>query len=174
MTATRGRTYRYVGPAELRALARPEAVGTGIASSADFGDWLADRPARETAEPFTFVVEASGMLRLAVRRSEHVVCAGGGSVLAAGEMGFREESGLWVVSEVSNQSTGYCPDVTSWTAVAEALDAAGIARPGGFTHAVVFRRCPGCGEVGIVRDEDYFCVFCGAQLPEEWNVDEAR
>ncbi|MFB6613851.1 hypothetical protein ACFCV9_06500 [Streptomyces sp. NPDC056367] len=172
--AARGLEYRYVGPAELRSLVRPEAVGTGIRSAADLEGRLCALPPEETAEPFTFVVDPAGVLRLAARRSEHVVCAGGGTVLAAGEMGFRRESGRWVVAEVSNQSTGYCPDTTSWAAVAEALDAAGIAHPGGFTHEVVFRRCPGCGELGIVRDGDYFCVFCGAGLPEEWNVDGVR
>lgn len=174
MRAARGRTYRYVGPAELRGLVRPEAVGTVVRSAADLADRMSARPPREAAEPFTFTVGTTGELRLAARRSEHVVCAGGGSVLAAGEMGFREESGRWVVAEVTNQSTGYCPDVTSWAAVARALDAAGIERPDGFTHALVFRRCPGCGEVGIVRDGDWFCVFCGTELPEEWNVEGAR
>jgi hypothetical protein len=37
----------------------------------------------------------------------------------------------WVVSEVSNQSTGYCPDLSCWSAVASALDRAGLERPDG-------------------------------------------
>ncbi|WP_329389244.1 hypothetical protein OG625_35660 [Streptomyces sp. NBC_01351] len=160
-----------MGPAELRALVRPEAEGRRIRSAADFDGWVSALTAEDLAEPFTFVVDSAGVLRLAARRSEHVACAGGGRVLGAGEMGFRRESGRWMVAEVSNQSTGYCPDVGSWAAVADALDAVGIARPPGFTHEVVFRRCPGCGELNIVRDEDYVCVFCGARLPEEWNVD---
>lgn len=86
-------------------------------------------------------------------------------------MAFRTESGAWAVCEVSNQSTGYCPDVGSWTAVADALDAAGIERPSGFTHAVVFRRCPACRRLNIVRDGDFVCVFCDGALPPEWNVD---
>ncbi|MFD7260375.1 hypothetical protein [Streptomyces sp. NPDC059874] len=168
---SRGRQHRYVGPAELRGLVRPEAVGRSIRSAADLDLWVSAVAAAEPAEPFTFVVDSAGVLRLAPRRSEHVACAGGGTVLAAGEMGFRQESGRWVVAEVSNQSTGYCPDVASWAAVADALDAIGIARPAAFTHEVVFRRCPACRELNIVRDEDYVCVFCGAGLPEEWNVD---
>lgn len=70
-----------------------------------------------------------------------MVCAGGEEVLSACEMSFRQEFGRWAVEEVSNQSTGYCPDVISWSTVAEALDRIGIARPSGFTHEVVFRRC---------------------------------
>ncbi|MEJ8645970.1 hypothetical protein WKI68_41685 [Streptomyces sp. MS1.HAVA.3] len=167
----RGRTYRYVGPAELLALVRPGCEGRRIRSDADVEDWASALPTEELAEPFTFVVDTAGVLRLAPRRSEHVACAGAEPVLAAGEMAFRRESGAWVVCEVSNQSTGYCPDVESWTAVADALDAAGIERPSGFTHAVVFRRCPACRRLNIVRDGDFVCVFCDGALPSEWNVD---
>ncbi|MFE5804412.1 hypothetical protein [Streptomyces sp. NPDC056491] len=166
-----GRSYRYVGPAELRALIRPGAEGRGIRSAADFEDWISGRPGAELSEPFTFVVDAAGVLRLAPRRSEHVVCAGGGPVLSAGEMGFGRESGRWVVRTVSNQSTGYCPDAASWPAVADALATAGIGHPAGFTHEVVFRRCPACRELNIVREGDFVCVFCDASLPPAWNVD---
>ncbi|MEU6806464.1 hypothetical protein [Streptomyces neyagawaensis] len=102
------------------------------------------------------------------------MCAGGDAVLGAGEISFREESGRWEVDEVSNQSTGYCPDVSSWSAVVEALDQAGIERPAGFTHEVVFRRCPSCHELNIVREEDFACVFCDEALPREWNIDQPR
>lgn len=52
-------------------------------SAVDFDEWVSTRTAGELAESFTFVVDASGNLRLAPRRSEHVVCAGGGRVLPA-------------------------------------------------------------------------------------------
>jgi hypothetical protein len=42
---------------------------------------------------------------------------------------------------------------------------------GGFTHEVVFRRCPGCQEHNIVREDYFACVFCGSDLPGMWNVD---
>lgn len=58
-------------------------------------------------------------------------------------------------------------------AVADALDRAGIVRPLGFTHEVVFRRCPSCQQLNIVREEDFVCVFCDEALPLEWNVDGA-
>ncbi|MFI6007152.1 hypothetical protein ACIA98_43810 [Streptomyces sp. NPDC051366] len=156
--------YRYVGPPDLRALVRPGAEGRSIHSAADFDDWASGLALVELAEPFTFVVDSAGVLRLAPRRSEHVVCAGGGPVLGAGEMSFRAESGQWVVAEVSNQSTGYCPDISSWAAVAKALDTAGIEHPAGFTHEVVFRRCPACGQLNIVREEYFVCVFCDEVL----------
>ncbi|MCX5001077.1 hypothetical protein OHB05_00335 [Streptomyces sp. NBC_00638] len=169
----RGRSYRYVGPVELKAAVRPGGGGCLINSAADFGSWITERSVAELAEPFTFVVCTDGVLRLAPRRSEHVACAGGDMVLSAGEIGFLREADRWVVGEVSNHSTGYCPDVSSWSAVARALDRIELRRPSGFTHEVVFRRCPGCQEHNIVREDDFVCVFCGGDLPEAWNVDPA-
>ncbi|MFK0258773.1 hypothetical protein [Streptomyces sp. NPDC090445] len=165
--------YRYVGPEHVRAAVRGAAAGTPVRTPADFARWAADRSPGELAEPFTFVIGTDGILRLAPRRSEHVACAGGHRVLSAGEIGFRfrAEAGRWAVHEVSNQSTGYCPDPVSWPAVARALDAAGLDRPNGFTHGIVFRRCPACREHSIVRDSHFACVFCDTDLPRHWNVD---
>lgn len=128
-----------------------------------------EQSAAELAEPFTFVVGMDGVLRLAPRQSEHVACAGGDRVLSASEISFGREADRWAVREVS--STGYCPEVTSWAEVARALDAVGLQRPSGFTHEVVFRRCPDCREHNIVREDDFVCVFCGGDLPAAWNVD---
>ncbi|MER7173394.1 hypothetical protein [Streptomyces mesophilus] len=168
----RGRGYRYVGPVDLKGLIRPGGEGFSVRSPADFAAWASHRGAEEWSEPFTFVVDMAGSLRLASRRSEHVVCAAGEEVLSAGEISFQREAGRrWAVLEVSNQSTGYCPDVSSWPAVAVALDRAGVSGPSGFTHEVVFRRCPSCREINIVREADFVCVFCDGVLPQEWNVD---
>lgn len=167
----RARIYQYVGPADVKAAVRSGGEGRPIRSEADVDSWVAERAAAELAETFTFVVDTDGLLRLAPRRNEHVACAAGGPVLSAGEIGFSREDGRWVVSEVSNHSTGYCPDTSSWPTVAEALDRAGLRRPSGFTNEVVFRRCPACRERNIVREDDFICVFCGSDLPALWNVD---
>ncbi|MER6734465.1 hypothetical protein [Streptomyces puniciscabiei] len=165
------RGYRYVGPKDLKAAVGLGDAGTVVRTAAEFAHWAATRTREELAEPFTFVVGLDGALRLAPRRSEHVACAGGEPVLSAGEIRFGEEAGRWAVREVSNQSTGYCPDTDSWPAVAEALDRAGVDRPGSFTHEVVFRRCRGCGQHNIVREDHFVCVFCDADLPGRWNID---
>ncbi|MEV6991318.1 hypothetical protein AB0N87_19155 [Streptomyces sp. NPDC093228] len=166
------RNYRYVGPVDLSAGLRPGGTGRRIGSAADFDGWVAERSAADLAEPFTFVVGTDGVLRLAPRRSEHVACAGGGPVLSAGEIAFsREAGGRWVTDHVSNHSTGHCPDTSSWPAVARALDQVGLEHPSGFTHEAVFRRCPGCREHNVVREDHFVCVFCGGDLPEVWNVD---
>ncbi|MEU8514440.1 hypothetical protein AB0C76_23025 [Kitasatospora sp. NPDC048722] len=170
----RGRAYRYVGPPELWGGGGPG--GQPVRTGREFAAWVGERTAAELAEPFTFVVDLSGFLRLVPRRSEHVVCAGGESVLSAGEVRFEPGDGAdfggWTAEEVSNQSTGYCPDVVSWPAVAAALERIGVRRPGGFTYGVVFRRCPGCRGINVVREGCFVCVFCDGDLPARWNVDD--
>ncbi|MFC6018636.1 hypothetical protein ACFP2T_20810 [Plantactinospora solaniradicis] len=176
---TLSRRYRYIGPAEILAGITPDDAGTPITAPRDFAGWVSTVPAPDLAEPFTFVVDLDGVLRLAPRRSEHVACAAGRDVLGAGEIAFvrqpPDEAGAgrlgWRVDEVSNQSTGYCPDLDSWPAVAAALDRAGLAHPDGFTAGFVFRRCPDCHQCNVVRDDDFVCALCGADLPERWNLD---
>ena len=93
--------------------------------------------------------------------------------MSAGEMFLGRSGTVWRVAEVSNQSTGFCPEPESWPAVAVALDRAGIAHLGGFTLAVAFRRCPSCGERNVVKDGWFACGVCGADLPADWNFGDA-
>ncbi|WP_199716547.1 hypothetical protein [Micromonospora musae] len=164
--------YRYVGPADIAVVALQGDEGRLIRSAEEFADWVASVDARELAEPFTYVVDTAGVLRLAARRSEHVACAGGGTVLAAGEIALVRRPDGWSVSEVSNQSTGYCPEPRCWPAVAAALKQVGLENPGGFTCEFVFRRCPDCKELSVVKDGDFICYVCGSDLPQAWNVDQ--
>jgi hypothetical protein len=99
-----------------------------------------------------------------------VACAGGERVLGAGEIGFELRSERWAVAQVSNHSTGYCPDPESWSPVAAAIDRVGFARPAGFTQEVAFRCCTACREVNIVREDFFVCVFCEEDLPTERNI----
>lgn len=165
---THARRYRYVGPADLRD--QVIAVDTVTAgTSAALAGWLAGRELGECVEPLTFVVLVDGVLRLAPRRSEHVALAGGREVLAAGEVTFVPAGSGWRVAEVTNQSTGYCPEPESWPAVGRALDGIGVPHPGDFTDKVIFRCCPACGERNIVRDNDFACALCDGALPVQWN-----
>src|SRR5947209_7503654 len=132
------RLYQYVGPPELRDAAK-ETGGTIITSGTDLAAWATDRDALpDQSVPATFVIDAAGRLRVADRRSEHVRCAAGGPVLSAGELFVEVDGDSVEVVAVTNQSTGYCPEPTSWPVVAGALDAAGIAHPAGFTTEYVF------------------------------------
>ena len=163
------REYHYVGPSEYRDSAKSQSPGTTIATLDDLRAWIAsaqtDR-AQDGTSLATFAINLDGELLLAPRRSEHVVCASGGPVLSAGEIGFDDEL---AVTEISNQSTGFCPESESWLTVAHALDRTGIPHPERFTTEVLFRLCPGCGERNIVKDEWYYCTMCNAELPQDWN-----
>ena len=162
------RWYRYVGPAELRDQAvAVDAVALDAPATLD--GWLGRLDREERSEPVTFVITLDGMLRLGPRRSEHVALAGGRAVLAAGELRFAAAGAGWRIVEVTNQSTGYCPDPGCWPVVGTALDRLGVRHPGEFTDKVVFRRCPSCGERNIVRDDDFTCALCDSALPTLWN-----
>jgi hypothetical protein len=166
------RLYHYVGPAEIKARVNGHPTGTPISSTADLLAWgrrLGQHPEPNDRVAATFVVNAFGELLLAERRSEHVACAGGGPVFSAGEMFLCVESDVVEVVEVSNQSTGFCPEPKSWPVLAAALDRIGVRHPGRFTLQVVFRRCEKCGERNVVRDGWFVCEVCGADLPVEWN-----
>ena len=164
--------YPYVGPKHIAGRARSDSPRSRIASQADALDWASTQGDPNPDESFTatFVVLPDG-LWVADRRSEHVACARGAAVLSAGEMTFAggsQRDDIEVV-DVTNQSTGYCPEPSSWASVAAALDAAGIAHPTSFTAEMVFRRCPACGTTNIVKDGWFVCAVCGADLPQEWN-----
>jgi hypothetical protein len=158
------RVYRYVGPTEVLAAVRPSSLVRAVLKHEDI-------PGSD--EPFTFVVDLAGTLWLAPRRSEHVECAGGRPVLSAGEISFERGPDGWEVTSATNQSTGYCPEGNSWPAVGRALDQIGVPHPGQFTHEFTFRRCPQCRERNLVRDGDFACAICGADLPTSWNFDQA-
>ncbi len=167
------RRYRYVGPTDLRDL--PHAVDSVDAISVRTLDrWLASQTRRDLEAPFTYIITVEEILRVAPRRREHVACARSHDVLGAGEIQFEADGPDWIVTEISNQSTGYCPDVTSWAAVAAALDRAGLRHPDGFTQPIIFRACVACFAINIIRDDDYVCAICRETLPSEWNIGESR
>ncbi len=154
--------YQYVGGADFNNQAAFNTILTPIAAETDALAFL--------GTTVTFIVDTDGLLWIADRHSEHVACARGGDVLSAGEMTFGNEDGKVAVVEVTNQSTGYCPEPGSWPAVAVALDRAGIQHPNGFTQSFLFRRCDSCGQTNIVKEGDFTCAVCGTELNQEWNL----
>lgn len=159
---------KYVGPGDIHEVSSVCPPGTPIRSREDLVSWLANHSDDERGWR-TFVVSLDGDFLLAPRRSEHVACAGGQDVLAAGEIKF---DGDGTVAEVTNNSTGYCPPEDSWHALERALDAAAIRHPAAFTFLARFRRCQRCGERNLVKDDWYVCAICDADLPPQWNFDE--
>jgi hypothetical protein len=163
------REYKYVGPIEFRDAAKSQPSGISIATLDELRTWLASGQTdrlQDGTYVVTFTIDLDGKLLLAPRRSEHVACASGGPVLSAGEISFDDDL---TVTEISNQSTGFCPEPESWMTVANALDRIGIQHPQRFTTEVVFRLCPSCGERNIVKDNWYYCTICDAVLPVGWN-----
>ncbi len=163
------RMYGYVGTREVLESVRGTPQGATIHGPEDLHRW-ADAQHDWWGDELTatFVVMPDCTLRVAPQRSEHVACAGGGEVLAAGELVVRRGRAHEVVS-VTNQSTGYCPEPDCWTSIHAAFTAAKIPAPEALSQAFVFRRCPKCGERNLVKESWFECACCGADLPETWN-----
>ena len=164
--------FHYVGPAAIRASCEGNPAGRVIENAESLRAWLANlqREDRDADGWATYTIGTDGLLRLAHRRTEHVACAGAGEVLAAGEVQF-DPSGevVWL----SNNSTGFCPDLSSFEAVSATFSAAGLSPPPAFDHAVVFRRCRACGERSVIKDDDFRCGVCEAPVSRVWNFDLA-
>lgn len=165
------RLYNYMGPPDIADAVRGLPAGTPIRSPEDLDNWLKSNRADADDDGViaaTFVVDRDGVLRLAPRRTEHVACASGGPVMSAGELFFTPELGI---ADASNQSTGFCPEPASWTAVAAALSPAVASVPEGFSRQFTFRRCPSCAQILVIKDNWFVCDICDADVPTTWNFE---
>ena len=97
----------------------------------------------------TFLVNSKGELWIADRRSEHVACARGGPVRAAGEVTFAIDGDEAEVVAATNQFMGFCPRPNCWEAVASVLDEIGLRRPAKFATEFEFRRCQSFGSAKV-------------------------
>ena len=105
--------YDYVGPPEIREALDGRGAGAPVRSCHELEAWLGEQEDWADGRiTVTYVVPLEGGLRESRRkRSEHVACASGAAVLAAGELLAHLQVGgprLEVVA-ASNLSTGYCP-----------------------------------------------------------------
>jgi hypothetical protein len=165
------RLYRYVGPAHLAEQAQSQIPRCQPGSPEELTAWLTGE-GYALPVTLTYVVTADGRLRVSDRNSEHVACARGEPVRAAGEIGFRSSAGRPVVDFLTNQSTGYCPEPSCFAAASDAVLEAGFDAPPGFSHEFTFRRCPTCSGISIVKEADFECAACGSALPLGWNFDD--
>lgn len=161
--------YAYVGSARVLDAVVGQPAGAPIASKEALVAWLAANP-DALREGATWVIDRAGVLRLAPRRSEHVACAGDTVVRAAGEMEFARDG---AVLRVSNQSSGFCPEVTTFALLDATLSAIGVKHPEGYDPACEWRRCEACAQLVLVKDDDYACPCCDADLPRVWNLGSA-
>jgi hypothetical protein len=165
--------FDYVSSEEIGLAVAGYPRGTTIQSIADLKTWMRDTCDRETIDRklvvATFVIDLDGNLLLADRHSEHVACAGGAAVLSAGEIFISWEKDGLEISDITNQSTGYCPDLASLQHVEAASSKIPIARPSSFTAEFTFRRCGNCDRVNIIKDDIFVCAVCDSPLPEGIN-----
>ena len=171
------RFYHYKGSQAIAHAVARSPVGYPIRSGTDLERWIhqtGQQTNRRGLVEATFVIDQEGKLCLADRHSEHVACAGGKVVRSAGEMFFARSKDGWEVRDVSNQSMGYSPEPTSWPEVAAALDEIPLSHPGSFTQMYLFRRCPGCQQLNLIKEEVFVCALCGSELPQEWNLEDGE
>ncbi|MGD1913833.1 MAG: hypothetical protein ACFB2X_24250 [Rivularia sp. (in: cyanobacteria)] len=164
--------YKYVGADEIRQNTAHLPPGNKILSINDIENWIKGSEQQPDAYGLiaaTFVIDCEGSLRIAQRHSEHIACAGGKSVLSAGEVFFQKSKNGLEVAEITNQSTGFCPEGKSWIHIAKVLDLIKIPHPSSFTIEFVFRRCCACGQINIVKDNLFTCSVCNRELPQKWN-----
>ncbi|MEM7010621.1 MAG: hypothetical protein AAF585_03975 [Verrucomicrobiota bacterium] len=166
------REYKYIGNPDFipKGEFPPRMQLNGEESLASWMNEHRDEMDLEACVPATFVVDADGLFWIADRGSEHVACARLGAVRSAGEVFFGGLDSDPHIHRITNQSTGYCPEPGSWVAVDQALETAKIAYPSGFEPAFEFRRCDQCAALAIVKDAEFFCLLCGAELSAHWNL----
>lgn len=164
-------SYRFVGPKEIINRFAMDVPRQPLLSKADVLDWIKNTSQElDTANQVVakYIVDHDLCMWIADRNCEHVVCARGRAVLAAGEITFMLDGNWLHVTEISNQSTDYCPEPTCWTDVKKSLKNAGLSHPDKFTLKLDFRRCS-CGQINVIKDKLLECAVCGLRLPSEWN-----
>jgi hypothetical protein len=169
------RRYAYVGSKDVRRLLERNLPRYLIESANDVLHWIDDSRqvrSREKTVIATFIIDIQQRLWVNDRRSEHIVCAAGEDVLSAGEMTFAIHHQNVEVVEVTNQSTGFCPEPESWWAVESALERIGLPHPDDFTTSFLFRRCDNCKTTNIIKDMVFECAVCQAPLSQQWNYAE--
>jgi hypothetical protein len=169
--------YPYVGPKEIAMYGSSDIVRVHVLSTKDILSWVHatnQQPDASGAILATYIVNEQAEWWLTDRSYEHVACAQGTPVTAAGEVGFWLENGSLDISYVSNQSTGYCPEPSSWSAWKEACLQTDIQPPDNWSVAFQFRRCPACKSIQLIKEEDWFCAICDTALPEQWNLLDER
>jgi len=168
------RHYCYVGSPEIAHLPADPRYRYRVEAAADVERWAWEtQQVRSSAQAITatFIINGEEQLWIADRHSEHIACADGQPVLAAGEITFHWDCSGISVTEVTNQSTGYCPEPDSWDVVAAVLQRLNLAHPTAFTTCFLFRRCIHCGTTNIVKDSWWECAACQAPLSPIWNYD---
>ncbi|MDJ1498860.1 hypothetical protein QNI19_38390 [Cytophagaceae bacterium DM2B3-1] len=161
--------YIFVGDTGLLRLVKAEWKGYCIRSVADIEYWIKktnQKPDGNSEITATFIIDLEYSLLINDRHSEHVVCAAGENVLSAGEITFElDKNKSYLISQITNQSTGYCPSPKSWSAVKYTLEKVGIPFSDFFTVSFEFRICSTCGWINVIKDNYFVCINSECQNP---------
>ncbi|MDX2007306.1 MAG: hypothetical protein SFU83_18855 [Meiothermus sp.] len=163
--------YSYVGSPDRLTL-DPPADLTEVYEKSDFALWAKRngwtiKPNLEVIT--TFILDTQAVLWIADRRSEHVACAKGKPVLAAGELTLEWMDGEPAITQITNQSTGYCPEFSCWSVLEAALKIVEVRFPLHFTAEFEFRRCDHCQAINVIKNGVFECLECGSKLSSSWN-----
>lgn len=160
--------YKYVGSKEILRCIKPNAKGYKINSSLDIQEWIiqTEQTLDENNEIIaTFIIDTTHNLKINDRHLEHVACAEGNPVLSAGEIIFEINNGkVTKITHITNQSTGYCPQINSWKEVDKALKKLDLPFPPFFTQEFIFRICEKCDNINIIKDNFFVCNICESNL----------
>ena len=156
-------SYPYIGPDHILERVYENFQGFRIGIPMDFLIWIhqTKQKLQNGILTVTYVINEEKQLLIADRHSEHVQCAFGQPVLAAGELTIEVDKQHVEIFEISNQSTGYCPHVNSWSVVEEVLSKMGMVYPDYFTSAFTFGYCDTCQKPSILKGFDDNCSRCG-------------
>jgi hypothetical protein len=165
------RLYSYIGPKWIAEQLAAHPLGFLIVTPEDVRTWVwqTNQSLTNNMVIATFIVDGLGDLRIADRSSEHFVCAGDQPVQSAGEITFCMGASI-EVHEVTNQSTGYCPEPKSWLSVALTLEKIGLNSLTGFTFEFEFRRCVTCQTINLVKEAVFLCDVCGHDLSTSYDL----
>lgn len=167
--------YDYVGSKEVKDFVANYPISTRIESQQDIKEWINNSDRKTDYSEFvicTFIIDTKGYIRIADRHSEHIACSSGNPVLSAGEMFFVFNKNQYEVIEISNQSTGFCPEPKSW--FWEALDRLSMKHLNKFTANFVFRRCTKCSLLNVIKDNLFVCAECNTKLPRIWKCQPTK
>ncbi len=159
--------YHYVGPKKIYDSVSLDIPRQKVTNPQDIWSWI-----EKNEEDFisknevtcTYVVDIDFSLWITSRHYEHVACARRAKVLGAGEITFALSQSEIIISYISNQSTGYCPGVESWSVLEWILPRLGIEYPDYYSLALIFRICPRCHQINIIKENLYECAVCDAAL----------
>jgi len=168
------RQYAYVGPTSILQKVDLSQTGSKVLLGQAVLQWIEKTKQRLLNHQLTttFIVNLQEELVISDRHSEHVMCAGGYRVLSAGEITFEIANKQTSVIAITNQSTGYCPEPSSWSVVARALQKANLEGPDYFTDAYEFRYCYQCQHINLIKEQVFECAICESMLDINWNLDQ--